>query len=67
MFQMPHTGQVQTHFCENCARCTPFVFIGVQMYPARVAEKLKIAPVIQQWRCEVCHTTMSVSEAEPVA
>jgi hypothetical protein len=63
---LPEVGEVREAFCENCGQDTNFVYIGAQTYSAKVAEKLGIAPVVQQWRCEHCHTTVSVSEAEAV-
>jgi len=65
--RLPQMGQVHEGFCENCGQRTLFVYIGAQKFPPRVAEKLRIAPVVQQWRCQQCHTTVSISDAESVA
>ena len=63
----PQIGDVHEGFCESCGESTDFVFIGEQEYPTKVAEKLKIAPIVQQWRCLQCETTVTVTEAEAVA
>jgi len=49
--------------CPTCGEQTHFIFLGQQRWPEKVAAKLGLPPVMLQWSCERCHTTLS--EPEP--
>lgn len=50
----PRHGQ-----CPTCGHETRFIFLGEQRWPEKVAAKLGLPPVMLQWSCESCHTTLS--------
>jgi len=52
--QFPQEGH-----CPSCDEHTAFTFIGEQRWPEKVAEKLGIPAVVQQWLCGKCHTTIT--------
>lgn len=45
--------------CPSCGKLTEFTFLGVQRWPARVAEAAGISPVVNLWDCHSCHSTIS--------
>ncbi len=45
--------------CPTCGHETHFIFLGEQRWPEKVAAKLGLPPVMLQWSCESCHTTLS--------
>jgi hypothetical protein len=48
----------QAH-CPSCDQYTAFTFLGEQRWPEKVAEKLGIPAVVEQWLCGTCHTTIT--------
>ena len=46
-------------YCTTCETDTHFVFLGEQRWPEKVAAKLGFSPVMLQWTCQCCNTTVS--------
>jgi hypothetical protein len=45
--------------CPGCQKTGHFVHIGTQTWPEAVARKLNLPTVIQVYRCEHCHTSLT--------
>lgn len=48
--------------CPTCHTETVFTFVGQQTWPEAVAKSLDMPPVVNLWRCENCHTTITVTD-----
>lgn len=48
--------------CSSCGQPTTLTYVGEQRWPARVAERLGVAPVAHLWRCERCQTTLTLQD-----
>ncbi|MDX2074946.1 MAG: hypothetical protein SFZ02_00825 [bacterium] len=49
----------QPSCCPSCHNTSNFTYIGTQIWPLRVAQKLGIPQQTALWRCEICHTTIT--------
>jgi ribosomal protein L37AE/L43A len=52
-------GEKMTAFCPSCGHHTTFTFVGVQVWPDRVAAALNVSPKTNLWHCGNCETTLS--------
>jgi hypothetical protein len=51
--------------CPSCHKTGNFMHIGSQTWPEAVARKLNLPGVIQVYRCEHCHTTLTEQQLKP--
>lgn len=49
----------QPDCCSSCHNTTSFTYIGKQVWPLRVAQRLNMPQQTTLWRCDVCHTTIT--------
>ncbi|NWF69033.1 MAG: hypothetical protein HXY40_08100 [Chloroflexi bacterium] len=56
--------QEQVAQCPSCNEDTTFTYRGEQRWPERVAQALGVAPEVQLWICNQCHTTISTPESK---
>jgi transposase-like protein len=45
--------------CPSCHQSGDFLHIGSQTWPEAVARKLNLPSLIQVYRCEHCHTSLT--------
>jgi hypothetical protein len=51
--------------CPTCMSSVEFILLGEQTWPADIAEKLGLPPIITLWSCSHCLTTVSEPDLLP--
>jgi hypothetical protein len=54
-----HSLPVREGYCPSCGQPSHFIYLGEQRWPEKVAAALGLSPVMLQWSCQICHTTLS--------
>jgi len=49
----------QPSCCPSCHNTSSFTYLGKQVWPQRVAQKLNVPQISTLWRCDICHTTIT--------